>query len=170
MGNHGDDESHACNLRTGRVSHAIQPYHVTKCLGLLLGQTLASDAVAATVIESIRWHQVQAHAHLLSFVVMPDHVHWLFVLGESRSLSEVMEGFGKFTALRINRLWNRQGPLWQESFHDHAIRKARETALTVMAYIHNNPVRKGLCDRPESWPWSTANPKYEPWIEADWFW
>jgi len=81
-----------------------------------------------------------------------------------------MESFGKYTSLRINRAWVRRGPLWQEGFHDHAIRTDEEEAIRVIEYIHDNPVRRGLCRRAEDWPWSTANAQYAGWIEHDWLW
>ena len=30
------------------------------------------------------------------------------------------------------------------------------TALKIIEYIHRNPVRRGLVERPEDWPWSSA--------------
>jgi len=39
--------------------------------------------------------------------------------------------------------------------YDRNIRKAK-TAWASVAYIHDNPVRRGLVRRPEDWEWSSA--------------
>ena len=56
----------------------------------------------------------------LAWVVMPDHVHWLFQLGEAQTLSSVVKSFKARSAQRVNRYLNRQGALWQKAFYDHA--------------------------------------------------
>ncbi len=161
---------HRRNLRIGRRSEPGRPYHITKSLPLPAPISLDNESCATAIIDSIRWHQVQRYAHLLAFVVMPDHVHWLFVLGHGRTLAEIMRGFGKATATAMNRALGGSGPLWEEGYHDHAIRTAEEGARAVIEYIHGNPVRKVLSSKPEDWPWTTANSRYLPWIEREYFW
>jgi len=41
---------------------------------------------------------------------------------------------------------------WQDNFFDYRIRSASDLAQKE-AYIRMNPVAKGLCERPEAWPW-----------------
>src|SRR6267378_1777618 len=48
---------------------------------------------------------------------------------------------------RINRSWR-----WQESFHDHKFR-TRESEARKWEYVCLNPVRYGLAQRPEDWPY-----------------
>jgi putative transposase len=47
----------------------------------------------------------------------------------------------------------RQGKLWQPRYFDHIVR-AEEDLRAIAEYILNNPVRKGLVERAENWPWS----------------
>jgi len=98
---------------------------------------------------------------------MPDHVHWLFVLGESRTLQQVMHGFASFTSHRLSRFGRQtQCGFWQPEYYERWLRSCERTWATI-EYVHNNPVRKGLCLEPEQWPWSTANPAYRGWIEEE---
>ncbi len=46
-------------------------------------------------------------------------------------------------------------PIWQPSFYDFNIYSESKLHQKV-EYIHWNPVRAGLCKRPEDWPWSSA--------------
>ena len=41
---------------------------------------------------------------------------------------------------------------WQDNYFDHRIRSDKEL-VEKMSYIRCNPVVKGLCKRPEDWPW-----------------
>jgi len=85
------------------------------------------------------------------YIIMPDHVH-LFVRmpmcgirlqGWIQSLKSVL---GK-TLLKNNIV----KPHWQEGFFDHALR-SRESYSEKWIYVQNNPVRAGLCNRAEDWP------------------
>ncbi len=42
---------------------------------------------------------------------------------------------------------------WQENYFDHRIRNDKELELKS-TYIRHNPVVKGLCTKPELWPWT----------------
>ena len=43
---------------------------------------------------------------------------------------------------------------WQKRYYDFNIR-SDEQFVEKLGYIHRNPVRRGLCDRPEDWEWSS---------------
>ena len=45
------------------------------------------------------------------------------------------------------------GSVWQPKFD----LRIPEKAFRVLQYIHGNPVKAGLCDRPEAYPWSSAS-------------
>jgi putative transposase len=79
-----------------------------------------------------------------------------------------MESVGRFTARRINIQLQRKGSFWEEGFYDHAIRQ-REDFDDIFQYMHENPVRKELCEYPEDWPYSTAHPNYAGCIDWEWF-
>jgi len=162
-----DDLPHTANLRWGRFSEPGAAYHITKCRAEGLQLSLADPAPAKIIIDSIRWHQLQAHAHLLSFVVMPDHVHWTFALGESRALAQVMKGFASVTSRQIAKACRpNTATIWQQEYHDHRLR-SEERCWETIEYDHENPVRRGVCRCAAEWPWSTANPEYRGWIEEE---
>ena len=89
-------------------------------------------------------HEDQA-VYSLAWVVMPDHVHWLFQLRATSSLSEVVKTFKARTAHRINRHLGKSGTLWQKSFYDHALRE-EEDIRAIARYIVANPLRAGLVE------------------------
>ena len=80
-------------------------------------------------------------------VVMPDHVHLLFRLGEKLTFSQVM---GRFKA-KTRRPIFEYGLLWQQNVFEHRLRPD-EKVLPVLHYIFMNPYRKGLTGMDERWP------------------
>jgi len=91
-------------------------------------------------------------------LVMPDHVHLIFKTlidddaKEIISLPELMSGIKGSSAHAINKALGRSGPVWQSEFFDHVIRST-ESLDQKIRYIRMNPVRAGLVDRPEEYPW-----------------
>jgi hypothetical protein len=79
-----------------------------------------------------------------------------------------MSSIGQRTAREINELLNRSGRLWQDGFYDHRCRED-EDLNEPLQYIEYNPVRAGLVDRPELWPYSSANPGLGHLLDREWF-
>lgn len=74
---------------------------------------------------------------------MPDHLHWLFQMGEAAPLERVVKALKARSARRINQQLNRRGPLWQKAYYDHALRQD-EDVRQIARYICANPLRAGL--------------------------
>ena len=86
---------------------------------------------------------------------MPNHVHLLIEIAEGFSLSEVMHSIKSYTAHEANKILGQKGRFWSVESFDRYIRDARHFRNTV-EYIENNPVKAGLCMRPEEWEFSSA--------------
>ena len=86
---------------------------------------------------------------------MPNHVHVLIRLNEGASLSKVVQKWKGGTSIKINRSLGRKGPVWEADYYDRYIRD-NEHLQDAMHYIHQNPVRAGLCKEATDWPFSSA--------------
>ena len=122
---------------------------------------LANSEVAAYVQRSfLHFHGVRYHLH--AWCIMPNHVH---VLVEPLvDLASIVQGWKSFTArwvLGKNEQLGLKIPasdqLWMREYWDRYIRDAGHYHRAV-EYIHHNPVKAGLCDAAEAWPWSSAFP------------
>ena len=103
---------------------------------------------------------------LLSWCVMPNHVHVL--LKPRQELSAIVKGWKSFTArwaLARNEALGLGIPdskhLWMREYWDRYMRDEDHLKRSI-EYIHNNPVKAGLCGRPEDWPWSSAGTPTSP--------
>jgi REP element-mobilizing transposase RayT len=96
---------------------------------------------------------------LQAWVVMPNHVHVVLWPWPGHALSEIEHSWKSYTASQANKLLDRVGErFWQKESYDHTIRDDDER-VRLCAYIENNPVKAGLCARPEDWTWSSAHPE-----------
>ena len=57
-----------------------------------------------------------------------------------------------FSARKANKILGKRGPFWAPESFDHWCRTP-EKEERVMRYIRNNPVKAGLVEKPELWPW-----------------
>ncbi|MBA2703420.1 MAG: transposase [Blastocatellia bacterium] len=92
---------------------------------------------------------------LFSWVVMPNHVHSLLTRFEQYELSDILHSLKSFTSHEANKILHRSGQFWIEDYFDRYIRNEQHFEKTVK-YIENNPVKAGLCRRPEDWPYGSA--------------
>jgi REP element-mobilizing transposase RayT len=103
-------------------------------------------------------------------VVMPDHVHMIFTPlldeeeQETYSLAKIMDRIKGASAHLINHALARNGRVWQTESFDHVLRSSERLEEKV-AYILENPVRRGLSVKWQDYPWlwrgDPANP-YRP--------
>ena len=134
---------HGRNLRIGRVSEPNRPYVIT-----------AVTAGRQPLFADWRWGRIVVHAlrgereraETLAFVVMPDHLHWLLRLEDGATLDKVVGSVKSVSAHRLNRAFERRGPVWQAGYHDHAVR-TDEDLVAVARYVVANPLRAGLVQR-----------------------
>lgn len=77
-------------LRTGRHSQPGQIYLVTTTTHQR--QPLFNDfEFGRAVVSCIAYLDRNDYVEQMAYVVMPDHLHWLFVLGERSDLSSVVK-------------------------------------------------------------------------------
>ena len=125
--------------------------------------------IAKLVVDN--WHFFDAQRYdLIAYMVMPNHVHVLIKTYKGWSLSKVLHGWKSYTAKEINKILGvnhiRAGeppallrtpalPIWQVEYWDRMIRNESHFNSAI-DYIHNNPVKAGLCNLAEDWQWSSA--------------
>jgi len=102
------------------------------------------------VLEMRRLHDLNL-VQSLAWVLMPDHLHWLFQLSGKDDLPSVMKKFKGRTARLLNLQLNRNGQIWQKGFYDHALRKD-EDIREIASYIVANPIRAGLVETVGEYP------------------
>jgi len=76
---------------------------------------------------------------------MPDHLHAIIAFPREPGMKTTMADWKRYVAVKYN-------VQWQRDFFDHRLRDEHQLNEKT-SYILANPVRKGLCQRPEDWKW-----------------
>ena len=85
---------------------------------------------------------------------MSNHLHLVVVLAEHETgLMRKLQQFKSYTAIQANRVLRRSGQFWHRESYDHIIRDAAELER-VVAYVLNNPVKAGLVQEWQEWPYT----------------
>jgi REP element-mobilizing transposase RayT len=139
------------DLLKGRYSEPQRAYFVTTVLREREQRYFADFHCARCVVEEMRVLHDDGVVNSYAWVVMPDHVHWLFQLGVNADLSSTIKRFKARSARRVNHYLHRQGALWQRAFYDHSLRQD-EDIQGVARYIVANPLRAGLVQHVGGYP------------------
>ncbi len=99
------------------------------------------------MIENWRRWDGERYA-LCAWVVMPNHVHVIFRLTGAMTLARIVQSWKSYTGRRLPCSW-------QRDYWDRCIRD-RDHFEQAVAYVHDNPVKAGLCRKRAEWPWSSA--------------
>jgi putative transposase len=138
-------------LRKGRHSEAGRIYFITSsCAGKI--SVFRDSLLASILIEETKHQEDKGDCNSLAFVAMPDHFHWLMQLAGKRTLQEIVGSLKGRSARRINLVRGISARVWQPGFHDHALR-VEEDIENVANYLLLNPVRAGLVERFEEYPY-----------------
>jgi len=139
-------------VRHPRADYGSDPdIHVV--IAAVSGKAFENADLARQVCQSVQVVSEQLGYRLYGYCLMPDHLHVLLSPADSRvELGTWLQRFKSFTAHWAKRRCGITG-LWQRSCYDHVCREG-ETAEGVLRYILDNPVRAGLVDEWQAWPWS----------------
>ncbi len=143
-------------LRKGRVSEINRAYCITTVTKNRA--PLFTDLYAARiVINTMKKLHNDGCVNSLSWVLMPDHLHWLFQLAGDGSnefeptLSAVMKRLKAASACAVNDYLKLTGSVWQKAYYDRAVRDG-EDIRKIARYIVANPLRAGLVERISEYP------------------
>lgn len=116
---------------------------------------LAPPTSHCAPVEDALLHFDGIRYRLLSWVVMPNHLHLLVETQPGHPLPGLVHSWKSYTAKRANALLGRSGEFWARDYFDRYVRDEAHRAA-VVAYIENNPIKAGLVERPEQWAYGSA--------------
>ena len=121
-------------------------YFVTLCVKdrrAVLANPTVFAAIKISIAELRRWR-------VLAGVIMPDHSHWIVSPAEDRDLSvgDFATGFKRL----LRKTLGSQSWEWQRGCFDRLLR-SDENLSSKWIYVQDNPVRQGLVEKWEDWPY-----------------
>ena len=104
---------------------------------------LCKDKIAEGLFETVAHRQKSGEWWVRLFLLMPDHCHALLSFAPEVIIRDSLANWKRYAARQF-------GIEWQRDFFDHRIRN-HENLDEKAHYIRMNPVRKGLCEKPDEW-------------------
>ena len=156
-------EPHSRNLRFHRLSDTPATFFITK--SLRPKKAVLDEATRSIIVSAFAFAVRQHRIYLRAFVVMPDHWHALFALRQPWTLPEFMHHTMSYVGRKTSVLLANYKTSWQDGYYDTWVKTAKQFRF-VTYYIEQNPVVKGLVEKPDEWVASSAKRKElvtDPW-------
>ncbi len=107
------------------------------------GACVLRDRNCAEIVRDAFLHFESERTAMVSFVIMPNHVHLTFVVNPTYDLGQIVQAWKSYTAKRINTALKRDGSVWQKDYFDRMIRDQKHLHNCVK-YIRNNPSKSNI--------------------------
>jgi type I restriction enzyme R subunit len=136
---------------------------------------LADARLAQPVVDAM-FHFAGERYDLLAYVVMPSHIHWVFLplehwvhsLGDAaikRTPRErIVHSVNRQSGFDCNKLLGTSGSFWQHESYDHWVRDVAELERIIL-YVEGNAVKAGLAASPAEFQLSSAHVRHELGLE-----
>jgi len=109
-------------------------------------------------LETLTRAKPDNNFELHGFCLMSNHVH-LLIQERDEVVPKIMQRIGTRYAWWYNHKYERSGHVFQGRYGSECV-EDDEYLLTVIRYIHNNPVKAGMVSKPEDYRWSSINVYY----------
>jgi len=114
-----------------------------------------TDRMAALFIEVLRSYMRAGKMTVHDFVIMPNHIHILMTVPGEMSIEKAMQLIKGGFSFRANKELGFRGEVWQRGYSDVRILDDK-SFQQHREYIENNPVKAGLANTPDEYPFGTA--------------
>jgi REP element-mobilizing transposase RayT len=131
------------------------PYHVTARANNRENFPVSLDELWRIIGERALFLSLIYEVEIQAFVLMPNHFHMLLTVPE-HDLGIVMNEFMKSVSRTVHLISGRSGHLFGGSYYWSMIKDTVYFAH-ALKYVYRNPVKAGLCDRVEDYPFSTLS-------------
>ncbi len=123
---------------------------------------LIQAEIAGVVTEALHFRD-KLDYKLVAYCLMSNHVHFVIDTRDTneteKPLFRILQSFKRYTARKANVLLNRTGAFWHPESYDHIVRDNGELRRIIW-YILQNPVKAGLKQNWQDWPYSYVNDAY----------
>lgn len=138
--------------RTARVKSRSKIYHIM-IRGINQQNIFADDEDDEKFMDILDTYRKKIEYEIYAYCLIGNHVYLLIKEGKE-VLSNTMKRIGTSYVCWYNWQYNRKGHLFQDRFKSEAV-EDDAYFLTVLRYIHQNPLKAGLVDNIDSYKWSS---------------
>jgi REP element-mobilizing transposase RayT len=110
-------------------------------------------------LEILQRYQEKSEIQVHGWCLMSNHIHLLLSEGKE-GLAITMKRIGVSFVWYYNWKYKTTGHLFQDRFKSEKV-ETDEYLLTVVRYIHQNPIKAGIVKQAEEWKWSSCLGYYD---------
>ena len=134
---------------------------------------LVSDVARHALRQAFREVRSRHPFSITAIVLLPDHLHTVWTLPpdfadysllwrqvKSRFTQLYLQHGGVESGVSTSRDLKGERGVWRRRFYEHTVRNEQDLKRCV-DYIHINPLKHGLVERVQDWPWSSFH-RYVP--------
>lgn len=140
--------------RKARTKSISQIYHIV-IKGIDARLLFEGDPDKDRFMSTLARFKKECHFELFAYCLMDNHVHILARFADV-GMADVMRKICVSYAYYYNQKNSRRGYLFQDRFHSECVEK-ESYLLTAMRYIHQNPIKAGMCTHANEYAWSSYN-------------
>ena len=127
-------------------------YHIM-LRGINRQQIFEDEEDYVRFLETLQKYKAQCEYELYAYCLMGNHIHLLMKEGKE-DLTQIFKRIGGSYVYWYNWKYHRCGHLFQDRFKSEPV-ETDEYFLTVLRYIHQNPVKAMLCHSAEEYSYSS---------------
>lgn len=159
------------HARQGQMETSLCYFYTDTIYGFK--HLLADDECKQICIDSWKYLTDKKLIKIYGFVIMPNHIHLLWMMEELNGKESPAGSFAKFTAHRFKKLLEQKNKASLLTYHSNKSDRSfqfwkrdplaisitsKKTLLQKLDYIHYNPVAEkwNLANVPENYRWSSA--------------
>ena len=140
--------------RIARIIAPGYPHHVTQ-RGNNRATVFFDDEDRQTYLKFLSLYASKYKFQILAYCLMDNHIHLLVTPETEISLARGIGLANMLYTQYSNRKFHQSGRIWQNRFFSCVV-ESNGYLWTVSRYIERNPVKAGICEIAEAYPWSSA--------------
>ncbi len=140
--------------RIARIVATGYPHHITQ-RGNNRATVFFDDDDRRTYLKLLGGYSQKHHLQIWAYCLMNNHVHLLAVPETETSLSRGIGLTNQVYTQYLNRKLHQSGRIWQNRFFSCVVEND-QYLWAVARYIERNPLKVGLAECAEAYPWSSA--------------
>lgn len=140
--------------RAAREKSESSTYHIM-LRGINQQQIFEDDEDYQRFIDIIKTYQAICEYKIYAYCLMGNHIHLLMEF-QKEPIEQAFKRIGSKYVYWYNVKYQRKGHLFQDRFKSEPV-DDDPYFLTVIRYIHQNPVKAGLCKKVEEYKYSSIN-------------
>ncbi|MBU1708171.1 transposase [bacterium] len=146
--------------RHTRLSSAGSIHFITT-VTRIRGLWFTGDDICTKILKIFEWHRAKHSLECIGYVLMPDHFHALLHQQKGgMQIPQMMAVFKRETSKQLRPKDYPGATLWNDHYDDVPV-PGLNAIKTKLEYMHNNPIKRGLVEEPEKYPWSSARDYFD---------